>query len=274
MNTSLQSETELSSVNSILMAIGQAPINRIYKNTKQEPGPVQQIRIDNLNNPLPVQNSGQTFTNQAVTSAGSTGQGLRIKVVFNDNNELVDYQIQSPGVGYLARQTLTFVNPLLVDYQVVITETSTPDLVYINPEVSFVHSLLMEVNADVQNEGWVFNRENHYPLTPESDGCIYVPENILRMDVYENAVYRTTDLVKRNGNLYDKMNHTFEFDPQAIYFDMVWKWEYEELPSVFKRYITLRASGRAATQLVTNPAGTTSSYTRSTSSCSLYGIRM
>ena len=112
----------------------------------------------------------------------------------------------------------------------------------------------MEVNADVQNEGWVFNRENHYPLTPEEDGCIYVPENVLRMDVYENDVYRTTDLVKRNGKLYDKMNHTFIFDPQrSIYFDMVWKWDYEELPSVFKRYITLRASGRAATQLVTNP---------------------
>ncbi|NDB66102.1 MAG: hypothetical protein EB168_10645, partial [Euryarchaeota archaeon] len=103
MNTSVQSETELSSVNSILMAIGQAPINRIYN--KQD-----------------------------------------------------------------------------------------GELVYINPEVAFVHSLLMEVNADVQNEGWVFNRENHYPLTPEADGCIYVPENILRMDVYENDVYRTTDL--------------------------------------------------------------------------------
>ena len=28
----------------------------------------------------------------------------------------------------------------------------------------------MEVNADVQNEGWVFNREDHYPLTPQEDG--------------------------------------------------------------------------------------------------------
>ncbi len=29
--------------------------------------------------------------------------------------------------------------------------------------------------------------------------------------------------------------------------------DYEDIPPVFKRYITLRASGRAATQLVTNP---------------------
>ena len=164
MNTTVQSETELSSVNSILMAIGQAPINRIF-----------QKNIDG-------------------------------------------------------------------------------DFDYVNPEVAFVHSLLLEVNSDVQNEGWVFNREDHFPLTPQENGEINVPENVLRMDVYENDVYRTTDLVKRKGKLYDKLNHTYKFDPKrAIYFNIVWKWEYEELPSVFKRYITLRASGRAATQLVTNP---------------------
>ena len=69
----------------------------------------------------------------------------------------------------------------------------------------------MEVNADVQNEGWVFNREDHFPLTPNSEGEIEVPENVLRMDVYENDVYRTTDLVKRKGKLYDKLNHTYIF---------------------------------------------------------------
>ena len=34
---------------------------------------------------------------------------------------------------------------------------------------------------------------------------------------------------------------------------LLWKWDFDELPSVFQRYITLRASGRAATQMVTNP---------------------
>ena len=81
---------------------------------------------------------------------------------------------------------------------------------YINPEVAMIHNILMEVNSDVQNEGWVWNRENHYPLTPEEDGHIYLPNNILRMDVYENHVYRTTDLVRREGKLYDKMHHTIQ----------------------------------------------------------------
>ena len=74
------------------------------------------------------------------------------------------------------------------------------------------------------------------------------------MDVYENDIYRTSDLVKRQGKLYDKMHHTYQFPPdESIYFDIVWKWEYEDLPSVFKRYITLRAAGRAAAQIDTNP---------------------
>ena len=72
------------------------------------------------------------------------------------------------------------------------------------------------------------------------------------------------------------MNHTFEFDPlKSIYFDIVWKWDYEDIPSVFKRYITLRASGRAATQLITNPnLVQLLSYTRATGTCCMYGVRM
>ena len=131
---------------------------------------------------------------------------------------------------------------------------TVPELQYINPEVAFAHQLLKEVTKDVQNEGWVWNRENHYPLHADDDGIITIPGNMLRLDIHDGQTYRTTDVVRRDGKLYDKMNHTFEFNPQkSIYFDIVWKWDYEELPSVFKRYITLRASGRAATQLVTNP---------------------
>ena len=163
MNTSIQTETELSSVNSILGSIGQAPISRIYNKTDGE-------------------------------------------------------------------------------------------LTYVNPEISFIHQLLMEVNSDVQNEGWVFNTEHCLPLTPNSSGEIHVPANVLRLDMCDNATYRTTNFVLRGGKLYDKYKHTFIHDPQTvIYFDVVWKWEYEELPSTFKRYITLRASGRSATQMVTNP---------------------
>ncbi len=126
------------------------------------------------------------------------------------------------------------------------------DLQYINPEVAFIHQILMEVDTDVQNEGWVWNTEYDYELIPDNDQEIKLPDDVLRMDVSEGQVYRTSDVVRRNGKLYDKLHHTYKFET-SHYFDIVWKFPYEDLPSVFKRYITLRASGRAATQLVTNP---------------------
>ena len=47
------------------------------------------------------------------------------------------------------------------------------------------------------------------------------------------------------------MNHTYKFK-SVVYCDVTWLFEYEDLPSVFKRYITSRASVRAAIQLVSN----------------------
>jgi hypothetical protein len=166
MATLKQTETELSSVNSILGSLGQAPVSRIYQKEKYE---------------------------------------------------------------------------------------NQKQLVYINPEIAIVHELLMEVDTDVQNEGWVFNTEWNYPLTPDNFGHILIPTNVLRMDVSEGQVYRNSDVVKRGFKLYDRLHHTFEFTPNTlINFDITWKWNFDELPSVFQRYITLRASGRAATQMVTN----------------------
>ena len=126
------------------------------------------------------------------------------------------------------------------------------ELVYTNPEIAIIHNILMEVNKDVQNEGWVFNREDDYEIMPDVNSHIVIPPNVLSMDVHENSVYRTTDVVRREGKMYDKLHHTFLFD-SPMSFDIVWRFEYEDLPSVFQRYITLRASGRAAVQLVTNP---------------------
>jgi hypothetical protein len=123
---------------------------------------------------------------------------------------------------------------------------------YENPEISFIQHLLQECSTDVQNEGWVFNREENYTLTPDSNKWVQIPQNILRMDVSDGQVWRTTDVVKRNGRLYDKLSHSDEFEG-SIRFDITWKFDFEDLPAVFKRYITYKAATRAATQLVGNP---------------------
>ena len=125
------------------------------------------------------------------------------------------------------------------------------EFIYTNPEIAFIHQILKEVCVDVQNEGWSFNTEFNLEMLPNQDSEVNIPPDVLRLDVTEGQVYRDTDVVRRGGKLYDRYNHTFKF-PRSIRLDFTYLFAYEDLPSVFQRYITLRASGRAATQMVTN----------------------
>jgi len=132
-----------------------------------------------------------------------------------------------------------------------IGQAPIPTINYENPEVHLIYNLLQESNRDTQAEGWVFNTERDFPLLPAADGCIYIPDNVLEMDKTGNAVVRDTNVVKRGGKLYDKLNHTYQFSGEQR-LDITWLFPFDDLPTVFQRYITSRAASRAATQLVTN----------------------
>ena len=147
-----------------------------------------------------------------------------------------------------------------------IGQSPVTNLNFTNPEIEFIYNLLKESNVEVQSEGWVYNREDHYPFTPDANGHIAIPANILSMDVCEEEVYRTTDVVKRDGKLYNKVEHTFVFD-KPLDMNVVWLFPFEDLPQPFKRLIVAKASTRAAVQLVSNPTlvqllGQQEAYTR------------
>ena len=135
-----------------------------------------------------------------------------------------------------------------------IGQSPVTSIVKENPEVGFIYNLLRDSNVDLQNEGWHFNTERHVEYTPDSDGKIAVGSDVLRMDTTDGWVDRTHDVVKRNGFLYDKYNHTDDFsDHTTIKLDIVKLIAFEDIPSVFQRYIIYKASRMAATQLVANP---------------------
>ena len=134
-----------------------------------------------------------------------------------------------------------------------IGQSPITSLNFSNPEVSIIYNLLKEANKDIQAEGWSFNREWHVELIPDSNGNILIPTNILQIDQHDDFTTRTKDMVRRDGKLYDRVNHTDVFTESKLYFDIVYLYTFNDLPEVFKRYITSSASTRAATQLVTNP---------------------
>ena len=107
-----------------------------------------------------------------------------------------------------------------------------------NPMVIMAANVLDEVTNSLQSEGWTFNSEKGYPFTPDSTGNIIIPDNVLQLD----SEYRSpVDLVKRQGKLYDKRNHTFTFTDQ-IELDVVWLVDFDDMPDAFKNYAAMRAA--------------------------------
>ena len=133
-----------------------------------------------------------------------------------------------------------------------IGQSPVTTLDFTNPEISFIYNLLTEVNIDVQNEGWEFNTELHVKISPDTNKHIVVPPNVLRYDIHDNQNDRRLNVVTRNGRLYDKVEHTDEFENDVV-LDIVTLYAFEDLPPVFRRYVIYRAAGRAATQLIANP---------------------
>ena len=125
-----------------------------------------------------------------------------------------------------------------------------------NPEIQFIYNLLRDANVDTQSEGWHFNRERHVTFSKDTTtNKIAISDDIVKIDLPDNWSRRHYNFVRRGGYLYDKIEHTDTFTDMgtSIELDVIRLYNYEDLPPVFKRYITYRASRMAATQLVANP---------------------
>ena len=136
-----------------------------------------------------------------------------------------------------------------------IGQAPVTSLVFDNPEISFIYNLLRDANVDTQAEGWHFNTEKHVKYFPDSvTGKIAIANDVLQLDVSEGWTHRVYNVIRRDGHLYDKIDHTDDFSSlTSIDLDVVKLYTFENLPIPFRRYITYRASTKAATQLVANP---------------------
>lgn len=124
-----------------------------------------------------------------------------------------------------------------------------------NPDVAISYDTLIEVSREVQSEGWTFNREYEYPFTPDQEGHIGYPKNVLQLDISSNPYYlqgSKYDTVKRDGKLYDRRNHTFVFT-DTILCDVKWFFDWDDLPTPIQDYIVCRASTVVSNRIVGDP---------------------
>jgi hypothetical protein len=101
-------------------------------------------------------------------------------------------------------------------------------------------SILSEVAVQVQEEGWHFNTDYEFVLTPSvGTGEIFVAPNTIEVDV--SAYTSDHDVAIRGNRLYDRKNKTYSF-ATSIKADLTILLEFNELPQAARHYITVRSA--------------------------------
>ena len=119
-----------------------------------------------------------------------------------------------------------------------------------NPDVAIAYQTLLEVSREVQAEGWSFNRELNYEMTPDVNNEILIPNNVLQIDLSSHYSNVGHDVVRRNGKLYDKISHKYDWATSAVTCDITWLFDWVDLPTAVQDYITARAAAVVSSRIV------------------------
>ena len=98
---------------------------------------------------------------------------------------------------------------------------------------------LKDVSRRVQAEGWCFNTEYQITLKPDSNKNLVVGSNVSRV-VVDILAYPDYDIIEKQGKLYDRLNHTFEFTDD-VKADLTYMLDWDDLPEHARQYIMTRA---------------------------------
>ena len=145
-----------------------------------------------------------------------------------------------------AKQELPAINQILTSCG----QAPVTTLDQTNPEVAIAYDTLLQVSREVQAEGWTFNREYHYTdLKPDVNKEILIPNNIIQIKLSEDSQNTTHDGIRRSGKLYDRQNHTYQwdYDPE---FDIIWYFDWIDLPDPIQSYITARTATLVSGKIV------------------------
>ena len=151
--------------------------------------------------------------------------------------------------SYATSTELDAVNSILMS----VGESPVNTLDTQSPEVVIAQSTLRQVCREIQSEGWSYNTEYEFGITVDSNDEVVIPPTVLQLDVNRYKHTDNYDVVRREGKLYDRYNHTFKFtDIDVLYCDIVWFYEFSDIPQAFRDYITARAARIAAGRMVSD----------------------
>ena len=147
-----------------------------------------------------------------------------------------------------AAQELPAVNEILAS----VGQAPVTTLDQTNPDVAIAYDTLINTSREVQAEGWIFNTEEFYKLTPDTNGEIVIANNILQIDLHDEKDNQY-EAVRRNGKLYEKINHTYDWTTltnwETVACDIVWFFDWVDLPRPIQDYIVARAAATVSSRI-------------------------
>lgn len=109
-------------------------------------------------------------------------------------------------------------------------------------DVEISQLILHNLSREIQDEGWDFNTDYSFSISPDGNNRILVPSNCLSIDpLYdsENWVQRY-DLTNSAMSLYDIENQTFD-RTEALLCNLTRFYDFEQIPQSARNYIAMRA---------------------------------
>ena len=230
--------TELKAVNQILASVGQAPVTTL---TTEETIVINEV--DRFTGSI----SGTTLTTETAnipvgTYIGGTGVATGTSIAVAG----VQQATNPVTYTYTINISQTIASQALTQNKVTTrVETQT------NPDVAIALNTLREVSREVQAEGWSYNTEFDYKITPDSNDEIKIADDVLQMDLnggYPENIEK--DAIFRGGKLYDKKAHSYKWTAETVYVDIVWYFDWESIPQPIQAYIVARAAAIVSSRII------------------------
>jgi hypothetical protein len=230
--------TELKAVNQILASVGQAPVTTL---TTEETIVINEV--DRFVGSI----SGTTLTTEEAnipvgTYIGGTGVATGTSIAVAG----VQQATTPVTYTYTINISQTIASQALTQNKVTTrVETQT------NPDVAIALNTLREVSREVQAEGWSYNIEFDYKITPDSNNEIRIADDVLQMDLnqgYPENIEK--DAVFRGGKLYDKKAHSYTWTAETVYVDIVWYFDWESIPAPIQAHIVARAAAIVSSRII------------------------
>lgn len=120
-----------------------------------------------------------------------------------------------------------------------IGEAPVNSLTELTSDVAVARNILLETSKELQLEGFAWNTEDDYPLSPDVKGDIKLHPSIIRIHFREPT---DRELVVRGSQVYDRTNHTFTFPPEIkVTCTITQLLPFEQIPEAARRYVAIRA---------------------------------